>query len=101
LSALAALRVLLSEAMQLGATEEPTGARIISPDSYRGDRHAAALDLCLLSPLPELAGAQRWSALPDQTQQTLAGLLTRLLIAHAGGVRQELDEPPEGDSDER
>lgn len=60
------------------------------------------LDLCLLSPLRELGGAQRWSALPDQTRQTLADLLTLLLIAHAGGgARQELDEPPEGDSDER
>ena len=59
------------------------------------------LDLCLLSPLPELDGAQRWSALPDQTRQTLADLLTLLLIAHAGGARQELDKPPEGSSDER
>jgi hypothetical protein len=59
------------------------------------------LDLCLASPLPELGGAPGWSALPDQTRQTLAGLLTLLLIAHTGGARQELDEPPEGDSDER
>jgi hypothetical protein len=58
------------------------------------------LDLCLLSPLPELDGAQRWSALPDQTRQTLAELLTLLLIAHAGDMRQELDELPEGGSDE-
>ena len=58
------------------------------------------LDLCLLSPLPELDGAERWKALPDQTRKTLAGLLTLLLIAHAGDVRQELDELPEG-SDER
>ena len=57
------------------------------------------LGLCLLRPLPELDGAQRWSALPDQTRQTLADLLTLLLIAHAGGPRQEL--APEGDSDER
>jgi hypothetical protein len=59
------------------------------------------LDLWLLSPLPELDGAQRWSALPDQTRQTLADLLTLLLVAHASGSRQELDELPEGDSDER
>jgi len=58
------------------------------------------LDLCLLSPLPELDGAQRWSALPDQTRQTLAELLTLLLIAHTGDMRQELDELPEGGSDE-
>jgi hypothetical protein len=57
--------------------------------------------LCLLSPCPELDRAQRWSALPDQTRQALAELLTLLLTAHAGGARQELDELPEGDSDER
>jgi hypothetical protein len=45
------------------------------------------LDLCLLNPLPELDGAQRWSALPDRTRQTLADLLTLLLFAHTGGAR--------------
>ena len=59
------------------------------------------LDLCLPSPLPDLDGALRWSALPDQARQTLAELLTLLLIAHAGAARQELDELSEGDSDER
>jgi hypothetical protein len=61
------------------------------------------LDLCLPSPLPDLDGALRWrwSALPDHARQTLADLLTLLLIAHAGGAHRELDEPPEGDSDER
>jgi hypothetical protein len=59
------------------------------------------LDLCLLSPLPELDGVQRWCALPDQTRQTLADLLALLLNARAGGGRQELDELREGDSDER
>ena len=59
------------------------------------------LDLCLPSALSELDGAQRWWTLPDQTRQTLADLLTLLLTAHAGGARQELDELPEGDSDER
>jgi hypothetical protein len=59
------------------------------------------LDLCLASRPPESGGSQRWSALPDQTRQTLADLLTRLLIAHTGGGGQELNEPPEGDSDER
>ena len=58
------------------------------------------LNLGLASPLPESGEAQSWSALPDQTQQTLSDLLTLLLIAHAGGG-QELDGPPEGDSDER
>ena len=42
LSALAALRVLLSEAVRLAAAEAPSDARIASPDSYRGDRYAAA-----------------------------------------------------------
>ena len=59
------------------------------------------LDLCLLSPLPELDGALRWNVLPDQTRQTLADLLTLLLIGHAGGARVESDTLPEGDSDER
>jgi hypothetical protein len=59
------------------------------------------LDLCLLSPLPELDGAQRWSAMPDLTRQTLADLLTLLLMTHAGAARQDLDELAEGDSNER
>jgi hypothetical protein len=59
------------------------------------------LDLWLVSPLPELGGAPRWSALPDQTQRALAGLLTRLLMAHPGVVDQELGNPSESDSDER
>lgn len=59
------------------------------------------LDLCLASPLPELSGAQRWSALPDQTRQTLSDLLTLLLIAHTSGGSPELDESREGDSDDR
>ena len=40
LSALAALRILLLEAMRTAATEVPSDAGIASPDSYRGDRHA-------------------------------------------------------------
>jgi hypothetical protein len=59
------------------------------------------LDLWLASPLPELGGAPRWSALPDQTQRTLTSLLTRLLMAHPGAADQELGESSEGDSDER
>ena len=38
-----------------------------------------------------------WSSLPDATQQAVAALLTRLLIAHAAGVAPE----PGGDADER
>jgi hypothetical protein len=59
------------------------------------------LDLLLASPLPEPGGAPRWSALPDQTQQTLAGLLTGLLMAHPGVADQEVGKSSEGDSDER
>lgn len=58
------------------------------------------LDLWLASPLPELGGAPRWSTLPDQTQRTLAGLLTRLLMTHRNVTDQELGEPSEGDGDE-
>ena len=111
LSALTALRILLLEAMRTAAAEEPSDAGIASPNSYRGDRHAAPL-----SPAPTAApstrslvgnsaagigGAPRWSALPDQTQRTLASLLTRLLMAHPGAADQELGEPSEGDGDER
>jgi len=40
--------------------------------------------------------------LPDQTQRTLAGLLTRLLMmAHPDVVGQEQGELTEGDSNER
>ena len=50
LSALTALRILLLEAMRTAAAEEPSDAGIASPDSYRGDRHAAPL-----SPAPTAA----------------------------------------------
>ena len=67
-------------------------------------RHQLAqrqLDLCLVSQPPASGQQPRWSALPDQTRRTLSDLLTRLLIAHASGVRVQLDEAPEVDSDER
>jgi hypothetical protein len=51
------------------------------------------LDLFAGSPPPTPA----WSALPDQAQQTLTGLMTRLLLAHAGGAKSE----PRSDRDER
>jgi hypothetical protein len=41
LSALTALRILLLEAMRIAAAEQLSDAGIASPDSYRGDRHAA------------------------------------------------------------
>lgn len=45
-------------------------------------------------PLPR--GAPTWTTLPDQTRRALTGLVTRLLIAHAGAVALE----PEGDGDD-
>ena len=54
LSALAALRVLLLEAMRIAATEVPSDAGIASPDSYRGDRHATPS-----SPAPTAAPSTR------------------------------------------
>jgi len=51
------------------------------------------LDLFAGSPPP----APAWSALPDQTRQALTGLMTRLLLAHAGGAGSE----PRSDGDER
>ncbi len=51
-----------------------------------------------LNPQPPAAEASPgWSSLPDATQQAVAALLTRLLIAHAAGVAPE----PGGDADER
>ena len=47
-----------------------------------------------------LATPPAWSALPEPTQRTLTGLLTRLLVAHASVV-PKLDAQPEGDGDER
>jgi hypothetical protein len=37
-----------------------------------------------------------WTALPDQTRRTLTGLVTRMLIAHAGAAPLE----PTGDVDD-
>jgi hypothetical protein len=60
------------------------------------------LDLALaLTSLPVTpATPPAWSALPEPTQRTLTGLLTRLLVAHASVV-PKLDAQPEGDGDER
>ncbi len=54
-----------------------------------------------VSALAASGAAPGWSILPDQTRQTLTSLLTRLLIAHAGGTGLEPNELPEGDSGER
>jgi len=53
LSALAGLRVLLSEAMLLEAAAAPSDAKMASPDSYRGDRHAGS------SPVPAVTPSTR------------------------------------------
>lgn len=69
----------------------------------RQHRHRLAqrqLDLPVVSQPPSLGQNPWWSALPDQTRRTLSDLLTGLLIAHASGARDHLDEPPEVDSDE-
>ena len=42
-----------------------------------------------------------WCTLPEPTQRMLAGLLTRLLVGHAGGVTPELQARSTGDADER
>jgi hypothetical protein len=47
------------------------------------------------SPLPP-RGAPTWTALPDQTRRALTGLVTRMLIAHAGAATPE----PEGGGDD-
>jgi hypothetical protein len=38
-----------------------------------------------------------WNTLPDQTRQALTGLMTRMLVAHAGGAAPESGS----DGDER
>lgn len=47
-------------------------------------------------PLPP-SPAPGWSTLPDQTRHAVTGLMTRLLIAHAGGAAPK----PGSDGDER
>jgi hypothetical protein len=58
------------------------------------------LDLDLTNRPMTPATLPAWCALPEPTQRTLAGLLTRLLVAHAS-VGPKLDAQPEGDGDER
>jgi hypothetical protein len=41
-------------------------------------------------------GAPGWSTLPHQTRSAVTGLVTRLLIEHAGGETRN----PRGDADE-
>jgi hypothetical protein len=54
------------------------------------------LDLFGTGAPPPLAGVPNWTALPDQTRRTLTGLVTRMLIAHAGAAALE----PTGDVDD-
>ena len=55
------------------------------------------LDLFVCNPPPTLGMAlgttPGWNTLPDQTRQALTGLMTRMLVAHAG------DAAPESGSD--
>ncbi len=53
------------------------------------------LELFVESALRPVNGAPTWTMLPDQTRRVLTGLVTRMLIAHAGTATQE----PEGDGD--
>ena len=42
-----------------------------------------------------------WDALPEPAQRTLRSLLSRLLVAHAGGLVPEQGARAGGDADER
>ena len=55
------------------------------------------LDLFQANQASASISAPGWSALPDQTRQAVTGLMTRLLIAHAGGAASQLGS----DGDER
>jgi len=54
-------------------------------------------DLFLKPQPPAAEASPGWSSLPDVTQQSVAALMTRLLITHAAGAMPEA----EGDADER
>ena len=58
------------------------------------------LDLCLANE-PPAAIAPRWNTLPDPIRQTLTGLVTQLLIAHASDGVAEVNGLSENGSDER
>jgi hypothetical protein len=59
------------------------------------------LDLALTSGSPTPTAPPVWGVLPEPTQRTLTDLLTRLLVAHAGGVAPEQGVRAGGDADER
>ena len=68
---------------------------------HRLSQRPRALDRQLdLFPPPQastLIAAPGWSALPEQTRQAVTGLMSRLLVAHAGGAAPQ----PGSDGDER
>jgi hypothetical protein len=68
---------------------------------HRPPQRPRALDRQLdLFPPPQastLIPAPGWSALPEQTRQAVTGLMSRLLVAHAGGAAPR----PGSDGDER
>ena len=58
------------------------------------------LDLCLANE-PPAAKVPLWNTLPDPRRQTLTGLVTQLLIAHASDGLVEVNGLSENGSDER
>ena len=85
LSALVALRSLLSEAMRTAAA--PPEAAVESPPPHPGGamphhRRSQALERqadFFSAPRPN-SSTLRWSSLPKSTQQTVTALITRLLV---------------------
>ena len=55
------------------------------------------LDLFPSSQASTLLPVPGWNALPEQTRHTVTGLMSRLLVAHAGGAAPQ----SESDGDER
>lgn len=107
LPALRTLRSLLSEAMKRTSAVSSLDPQIASPDCHRGDRHAPPalrprrpdhqLDLFPSSPASTLLPLPGWNDLPEQTRQAVTGLISRLLVAHAGDTALQ----PRSDGDER
>ena len=62
----------------------------MEPRRRRAQTLDRQLDLFEPSPSSARGATPGWSALPNQTQRTLTGLVTRLLIAHAGGETPDL-----------
>ena len=103
LPALATLAALLSEVLTCAAAALSDKAGVASRDHQYGDRHAASSFLAsaaeatarpLCGKPTTDAGVERPSG---SGTQTLTGLMTRLLLAHAGGAKSE----PRSDRDER